>query len=196
MSRTQSTMLPLGTPLPCFELEIVSRATSGRKEATNNVERFNSNNLLPKPLLIMFLCAHCPFVKHIESAITQIDQEYENRLQILAVSSNSLITHPQDGPEFLSIQARNNGWSFPYLIDTDQSFAKLLKAACTPDFFVFSEPHQGKYLLRYRGQLDDSHPGNNIVPSGFDLRNALDAVLTFQKVFLLLGVLKQKLVHP
>ncbi len=131
----------------------------------------------------MVLCAHCPFVKHIENGITLLGEDYLDRVQILAVSSNSLKTHPQDGPTFLAEQANRNGWTFPYLIDVDQNFAKSLHAACTPDFFIFSESVEGKHYLRYRGQLDGSRPGNHLPVTSEDIRAALDAVLEGKEVF-------------
>ena len=166
-------MLPLGTALPTFELDVAPGT---------GPERINSASLTGQPLLLMILCAHCPFVKHIEVELSQLDQEYRDRVQLLAIPSNSLITHPQDGPEQLAAQAKEHRWNFPYLLDRDQTLAKDLQAACTPDFFLFAPGPTGQQELRYRGQLDNSRPGNNLPVTGEDLRTALDAVLTGKQV--------------
>lgn len=161
MALTPSTMLPLEHPLPAFALE------------TLDGEVVSSTGLPPRPLLVLFLCAHCPFVKHIEAELTRIDRDYGDRVTILAIASNSLITHPQDGPEQLAEQRRRCGWSFPYLLDPDQSVARAFRAACTPDLFLFDAEQR----LAYRGQLDDSRPGGTQPADGADLRSALDSVL-------------------
>ena len=166
MALTPSTMLALGTRLPSFDLPQVS----GR--------RLNSGSLDQRPVLLMVLCAHCPFVKHVEPELTRLGHDFSNAVQLVGVSSNSLITHPQDGPEQLAEQAQRHGWSFPYLLDEQQTLARTLKAACTPEFYLFSPNSEGVQSLRYRGQLDDSRPGNDQPLDGRDLRAALDAVLT------------------
>ena len=166
MALTPSTMLALGTGLPDFELPQV---TGGR---------LNRSSLDQRPVLLMVLCAHCPFVKHVEPEITRLDHDFSNAVQLVGVSSNSLITHPQDGPEQLADQARRHGWSFPYLLDEQQTLAQALRAACTPEFYLFSPDGHGLQSLRYRGQLDGSRPGNDQPLDGRDLRIALDAVLT------------------
>ena len=177
MVRTNSTMLPLGSPLPEFDLPKVAGTGFKEPNPLMNYQRISKNQLNDSPILIMTICAHCPFVKHIEKGLSKLDQDYFDKVQILAIASNSLKTHPQDGPEYLAEQAQKNGWRFPYLLDTDQNFAKDLKAACTPDFFVFSSSANGEYLLRYRGQMDGSRPGNDIEVTCEDLRKALDAIL-------------------
>ena len=182
MVRTHSTMLPLGTPLPSFALPIVKGNYWIRDKKLRDLDQVSNTSLSSRPILIMILCAHCPFVKHIQPELTKLDQEYGQRVQMLAISSNSLVTHPQDGPEHLAIQSSREGWTFPYLLDLDQSLAKSLKAACTPDFFLFASNGEGEQILRYRGQLDDSRPGNNIPLDGKDLRTALDAVLVVKEV--------------
>ena len=166
MALTPSTMLALGTGLPDFELPQV---TGGR---------LSSSSLDQRPVLLMVLCAHCPFVKHVEPEITRLDHDFSNAVQLVGVSSNSLITHPQDGPEQLAEQAKRHGWSFPYLLDEQQTLARALRAACTPEFYLFSPDGEGLQSLRYRGQLDDSRPGNDQPLDGRDLRAALEAVLT------------------
>ena len=166
MALTPSTMLALGTGLPDFELPQV---TGGR---------LSSRSLDQRPVLLMVLCAHCPFVKHVEPEITRLDHDFSNAVQMVGVSSNSLITHPQDGPEQLAEQARHLGWSFPYLLEEQQTLARALRAACTPEFYLFAPDGEGLHNLRYRGQLDDSRPGNEQRLDGHDLRAALEAVLT------------------
>ena len=166
MALTPSTMLALGTTLPDFDLPQV---TGGR---------LNSRSLDHRPLLLMVLCAHCPFVKHVEPELSRLDQEFGDRVQLIGVSSNSLITHPQDGPTQLADQAQRHGWRFPYLLDEQQSLARDLQAACTPEFYLFSRGADGQQSLRYRGQLDGSRPGNDQPLDGRDLRAALHAVLT------------------
>lgn len=125
----------------------------------------------------MLLCSHCPFVKHIEDELSRIDRDYSARVTLLGVASNSWITHPQDGPEALADQAQRNGWRFPYLLDQQQTLAKALRAACTPEFYLFAPDGEGTQTLRYRGQLDGSRPGNGLPVDGHDLRAALEAVL-------------------
>ena len=181
MVRTASTMLPLGTPLPPFELPIVQGIKSSNQFFKDS-KNISNKMLIQKPLLLMVICAHCPFVKHLENGISQLDKDYEGRIQIIAISSNSLATHPQDGPDYLAEQANQQEWRFPYLVDLNQSLAKALKAACTPDFFLFSPLSNGGQQLRYRGQFDESRPGNDIPATGKDLRNALDLVLQGEEV--------------
>ena len=175
-------MLSLGTALPHFDLAAVSGLPLIGVDETKGLERICSDRLPQKPLLLMVLCAHCPFVKHIEIGLTRLDKDYGDRIHILAIASNSVITHPQDGPEELANQIAKNGWRFPYLLDLDQTLAKSLQAACTPDFYLFSGLEQEQKYLRYRGQLDSSRPGNNIAVTGMDLRAALDAVLLGQSI--------------
>ena len=165
MALTPSTMLALGTCLPGFDLPKVMGG------------RLNSQSLVDRPVLLMVLCAHCPFVKHVEPELTRLDHDFSDGVQLVGVSSNSLITHPQDGLEQLADQARRYGWSFPYLLDEQQTLAQALRAACTPEFYLFSPDGEGLQTLRYRGQLDGSRPGNDQPLDGRDLRAALDAVL-------------------
>ena len=158
-------MLALGTRLPHFDLPQV---TGGR---------LKSSSLNQRPVLLMVLCAHCPFVKHVEPELSRLDHDFSDAVQLVGVSSNSLITHPQDGPEQLADQAKRQGWSFPYLLDEQQTLAKDLRAACTPEFYLFAPQTNGIQTLRYRGQLDGSRPSNAVPLNGIDLRAALDAVL-------------------
>lgn len=167
MAMVESTMLPLGTAAPAFALPSVM---SG--------EIITLDTFVDDPaLLVMFICRHCPFVKHVEQELARIGKDYISQgLGIVAISANSLQTHPQDGPEHLKTQAEEVGFTFPYCFDETQAVAKAYTAACTPDFFVFD---QAKTLV-YRGQLDDSRPSNGVPVTGQDLRVALDAVLAGQ----------------
>jgi peroxiredoxin len=167
MAMVESTMLPLGTAAPAFALPSV---VSG--------EIITLDTFADDPaLLVMFICRHCPFVKHVEQELARIGKDYISQgLGIVAISANSLQTHPQDGPEHLKTQAEEVGFTFPYCFDETQAVAKAYTAACTPDFFVFD---QAKTLV-YRGQLDDSRPSNGVPVTGQDLRAALDAVLARQ----------------
>lgn len=167
MVMVESTMLPLGTAAPDFNLtdvvsgEAVSLASFAEAPA----------------LLVMFICRHCPFVKHVEAELARLGRDYQSRgVAMVAISANSLQTHPQDGPEHLKAQAQEQGFTFPYCFDATQSVAKQYTAACTPDFFVFDQHRR----LVYRGQLDDSRPSNGLPVTGTDLRQALEAVLTEQ----------------
>ena len=178
MALTPSTMLALGSALPAFRLPVVS----GGLSQTAAAEVLNSNELPAQPLLVMLICAHCPFVKHVEPELSRLADDYSSAVTLLAVSSNSLTTHPQDGPDGLRHQAEQRQWTFPYLLDEQQNLAKALKGACTPEFYLFSPDGSGHQTLRYRGQLDSSRPGNDVSLDGRDLRMALDAVLNGQPV--------------
>ncbi len=164
MALTESTMLELGAEAPPFDLpDVVSGDRISLADATGE-----------RGLLVMFLCAHCPFVIHVKEELARIGLDYADRpLGIVGISSNYVGTHPQDGPEGLRNQAREEGFNFPYLYDESQEVAKAYKAACTPDFFLFD----ANLRLAYRGQLDGSRPGNDVAVTGQDLRAALDAVL-------------------
>lgn len=161
MPAVESQMLPLGTEAPNFSLPDPDgnlHALAGDAPAT----------------LVMFICNHCPFVKHIREELAQLGRDYAARgVAIYAINSNDVVTHPGDSPENMKAEAERWGYTFPYLFDENQSVAKAYKAACTPDFFVFDRNMQ----LAYRGQLDGSRPGNSITIDGADLRAALDAVL-------------------
>ncbi|MFM9111522.1 MAG: thioredoxin family protein [Prochlorococcaceae cyanobacterium] len=165
MALTASTMLPLGTPLPIAAMAAGLTPVSGGPQ--------EPAALAGRPVLVLFLCAHCPFVKHIEPEISRLAADVADRTALIAIASNSTRTHPQDGPEGLRAQAAANGWRFPYLHDADQSVARAFHAACTPDLYLFDAAHH----LAYRGQLDDSRPGNGLPLDGRDLRAAIKAVL-------------------
>ncbi len=170
-------MLPLGTQLPAFELGVVSGVNLAPDDSLKGLSHISNFELTKRPLFLMVICAHCPFVKHVESGITNLFNSFGDDVQFLAISSNSLKTHPQDAPEFLASQANQLGWKFPYLFDSDQKLAKALKAACTPDFYIFWPSPDAGSTLRYRGQMDGSRPGNEIPVSGDDIRLALRALL-------------------
>lgn len=163
MVKTASTMLALGTQAPDFTLP---DTVSG-----NDV---SLSDFAGKPVLMMFICNHCPFVIHVRDQIKAIGDEYQKKgVAVVAISANDVSTHPDDRPEKMKAEAEANGYSFPYLYDESQETAKAYTAACTPDFFLFDTDHK----LVYRGQLDDSRPGSDVVVTGKDLRAALDATL-------------------
>ena len=164
MVKTASTMLELGTQAPPFSLP---DAASG---GTVSLADFDG-----KPLLVMFICNHCPFVKHLRSALAEFGTEYQPKgLEIVAVSSNDADAYPDDSFEKMKEEVRDAGYTFPYLYDADQSVAKAYRAACTPDFFLFDSQRR----LAYRGQFDDSRPGNDRPVTGGDLRAAAEQVLS------------------
>lgn len=162
-------MLPLGTPAPAFTLKDV---VSGD---TLSLDTFAGK----KGLLVMFICQHCPFVKHVEDELGRIGQDYLPKgMGILAISTNSIETHPQDDPDHMRQQVKRANFSFPYAYDATQEVAKIYTAACTPDFFLFDSDLK----LAYRGQLDDARPGNDQPVNGKDLRAAMDKVIAGQNV--------------
>lgn len=172
MALTPSTMLPLGTAVPDFELPDV--VSGNRVSLADFGDRAG--------LLVMFICEHCPFVKHVEQELARLGNDYQDRpLGIVAISANSIQTHPQDAPVHLKAMAQRLGFKFPYLFDADQSVAKAFTAACTPDFFLFGKGISGDngeaFSLVYRGQLDDSRPSNGQPVTGQDLRQGIEAVL-------------------
>ncbi|MEL6471490.1 MAG: thioredoxin family protein [Cyanobacteria bacterium J06623_4] len=169
MVKTASTMLPLGTLAPDFSLEDV---VSGN---AISLDTFKGK----KGLLMMFICQHCPFVKHVEDQLGKIGHDYlPQDIGILAISANSIETHPQDNPDNMRAQVDRANFNFPYAYDATQAVAKSYTAACTPDFFLFDS----SFKLAYRGQLDDSRPGNDIPVTGQDLRAALDDVVAGKAV--------------
>ena len=168
MVKTNSMFIELGTLLPTSVMLNVNL-----KEFKN----FDFSQLDRRHLFVMFICAHCPFVKHIEKHISKLIKDIENDVQTIAISSNSIITHPEDSPDNLKRQAEINGWDFPYLFDEDQNFAKKLKAACTPDFYLFTNKGNGNFSLFYHGQLDSSRPSNDIPVTGDDLISAVKSMV-------------------
>jgi hypothetical protein len=185
MSRTQSTMVALGSVAPAFELvDVVSGKAVGRDDVFAMVSddaRADAAHCATTGchgLLVMFICVHCPYVVHVEKELARIGRDYEGRIGIVAISSNDVEAYPQDGPEEMKKQAERLGFRFPYLYDETQEVARVYEAACTPDIFLFD----GQMTLVYRGQLDDSRPrrggaGNDIPVTGKDLRAAMDAVI-------------------
>jgi thiol-disulfide isomerase/thioredoxin len=170
MSKTESAMVELGTVAPPFELQdVVTGKAVGRDDVAAGT----------KGLLVMFICVHCPYVKHVEEELARIGKDYQGKIGIAAISSNDVVTYPQDAPEEMKKQAERLGFSFPYLYDEMQEVAREYDAACTPDLFLFD----GEMKLVYRGQLDDSRPrrpsggGNDVPVTGKDLRAAMDAVI-------------------
>jgi peroxiredoxin len=168
MAETPSTMLALGTRAPAFNLP----DPSGKK--------ISSDDFKDAPaLLVAFICNHCPYVKHIRSRFAELAKEYQARgAAIVAINSNDAESYSDDRPEKMAEEIRQVGYTFPYLYDETQEVAKAYRAACTPDFYLFDRTRS----LVYRGQFDDSRPGNNRPITGADLRAALDAVLAGRPV--------------
>lgn len=158
MVAVNSLMLPLGTKLPSFKLE----DTQGQKVHAHTIAG-------PNGLLVAFISNHCPYVKHIQAAFAVMaDKLISQKIGVVAISSNDVSAYPDDSLEHLKIQATENHFNFPYLLDTAQTVAKAFKAMCTPDFFLFND----KLQLFYRGQMDGSRPRNDIIPTGHDILEA------------------------
>lgn len=163
MARTPSTMLPLGTPAPEFAL-------SDPHGTIHTLAGFADS----KAFVVMFICNHCPFVKHVAAEIARLAKQYQSQgAAFVAIQSNDAAKYPDDAPPRMAEEARLRGYTFPYVSDPTQAVAKAFRAACTPDFFVFDADRK----LAYRGQLDASRPDNGQPVTGADLRAALDAVL-------------------
>ncbi|MFN3403983.1 MAG: thioredoxin family protein [Cytophagaceae bacterium] len=170
MARTPSVMIPLGTKAPDFVLPDV---VSGNKLSLQQLKS-------DKATVIMFICNHCPFVKHINPELTKLGNDYEEKgISFIAISSNDAIQYPEDSPEKMKQYAKELEYPFPYLYDESQEVAKSYDAACTPDFFIFDK----ELKLVYRGQLDDSRPSTDIPVTGKDIRRALDQILKGESVF-------------
>jgi len=169
MARVPSVMVPLGTRAPQFHLP---DAVTGKY--------FSLNDLRGKvATVIMFICNHCPFVKHVNHALVKLANDYNNRgIGFAAISANDVSTYPEDAPVLMKQVATQLKYTFPYLYDETQQVARAYDAACTPDLFVFDKDLK----LVYRGQLDDSRPGNSIPVSGKDIRQALDCLMSGQPV--------------
>jgi hypothetical protein len=176
MSRTESAMVQLGTIAPDFELVNVSTGDTLTLDAIRGSAKRSG-------LLIMFVCVHCPYVKHVEEELARIGKDYygesgDGPIAVAAIQSNDVAQYPEDGPEPMREQATRLGWRFPYLLDATQEIARSYEAACTPDFFLFD----AEMRLAYRGQLDSSRPrrkdfGNDEPVTGKDLRAAIDALI-------------------
>ncbi|MGL5794408.1 MAG: thioredoxin family protein [Waterburya sp.] len=169
MVKTASTMLPLGTAAPEFQLpDVVSNQTISLATFADR-----------QALLLIFLCQHCPFVKHVQQELARIGQDYSQQsLGIVAISANDIANYPDDAPEKLKQMAEDLNFNFPVCYDESQEVSKAYTAACTPDFFLFNAERK----LAYRGQLDDSRPSNDIPVTGKDLRRAIDTVLQAKTV--------------
>ncbi len=163
MSATASTMMALGTVAPPFRLPDTNGQLVSREDQAS-----------APALLVMFICNHCPFVIHLREELARLGRDYRRRgVAVVAINANDVERHPDDSPARMKDEVASAGYSFPYLFDESQEVAKAYGAACTPDFYLFD----GEQRLVYRGQLDDSRPGNGIAVTGQDLRAALDALL-------------------
>lgn len=169
MVKTASNMMPLGTIAPMFRL---MNAVTGQQQSLQELRSEIAT-------VIMFICNHCPYVKHIRGQLAALANDYQAKgVSFIAINSNDANAYPEDSPDNMRIEVQSQGYSFPYLFDATQEVAKAYGAACTPDFFVFDKD----LACVYRGQLDDSRPGNNIAVSGQDLRAALDSVMANKPV--------------
>ena len=168
MARTPSQMLPLGTLTPEFNLPDADGKMHSLDDAAGS-----------HAYLVMFICNHCPFVKHVADELARLGRDYQEKgVAVFAINSNDVESHPADAPDKMREEAASRGYTFPYVLDEDQSIAKAYEAACTPDFYLFDADRR----LVYRGQLDGSRPGNDVPVDGTDLRNAIDAVLAGEPV--------------
>jgi peroxiredoxin len=168
MVAVNSTMLPLGTIAPPFTLP----DTSGKQVSLTDFPD-------ARALLVIFMCNHCPYVKHLRAGLAQLARDYQARgVAVAGINSNDVANYPADSPAKMAEEAKAAGYIFPYLYDETQAVAKAYRAACTPDIYLFDQ----RRALVYRGQFDDSRPGSNLPVTGRDLRAALDAVLTGKPV--------------
>ena len=168
MARTPSNMVNLGTLAPNFKL----------LNTRNNEPVISDNYFSKNGTIIMFICNHCPFVIHVLDEIVSITKKYDKEISFIAISSNDIVNYPEDSPELMKKLAEEKKFNFPYLYDETQEVAKKYDAACTPDFFVYNSDKQ----LVYRGQLDDSRPGNDIPVTGHDLRKAIDSLINGEEI--------------
>ena len=169
MTRTPSNMLPLRTQAPEFNLR---NPVTGNNVSLNDIKS-------DKATVIMFICNHCPYVKHVQTQLVELANDYMQKdISFTAINSNDVKNYPDDSPEKMKDTAKEFGYPFPYLFDKTQEVAKAYQAACTPDFYIFNS----EMRLVYRGQLDDSRPGNNIPVTGKDIRAALNSILENQPV--------------
>jgi len=167
MALTPSNMVPLGAAAPDFSLP-----------EPRTRKMVSKSDFVGKPLLVMFICNHCPFVIHVLDELVKIGKEYgEKGVGVVAISSNDVTTHPDDAPEKMAALAEEKGFTFPYVYDESQKVARAYDAACTPDLYLYDADH----TLAYRGQLDGSRPESGVPVTGEDLRAALDAVLAGEK---------------
>lgn len=167
MAKTESTMLKLGSKVPKFNLKNFDGSFV-------EIDQYKN-----KSLFIMFICNHCPFVKHLEHKLAELGNLYlQKGVGVIAINSNDPVDYPEDSPEKMKEKVKELGYKFPYLFDSDQEIAKKFQAACTPDFYIFDKNHE----LVYRGQFDDSRPGNNIPVTGKNIIEALDALIIGKKI--------------
>jgi peroxiredoxin len=163
MAKTASKMLPLGTRAPSFKL----------KDTEGKIIDFDSFKN-SRGYLVMFICNHCPYVKHIADELSQVTAEYEKKgIAVFGINSNDVVNYSEDSFDNMILEKKERRYTFPYMLDESQAVAKSYDAACTPDFFLF-DAHKN---LAYRGQFDDSRPGGNVHVTGKDLKAAMDAVL-------------------
>lgn len=168
MAKTPSQMLPLGTSAPAFTLADADGALHSLDDAAGS-----------RACLVMFICNHCPFVIHVADELARLGRDCQaQNVAVFAINSNDFKNYPADGPEKMKEQSALRGYTFPYLLDADQSIAKAYQAACTPDFYLFNADRK----LVYRGQLDGSRPGNAVAVDGRDLRGAIEALLSGEPV--------------
>lgn len=168
MVQTASTMLPLGTAAPDFSLPDTEGNTVSPGDFAD-----------APALLVIFMCNHCPYVKHVAAGLAELAKEYQKRgVAVVGINSNDAASFPDDSPEKMAQEVKLRGYTFPYLYDESQEVAKAYRAACTPDFYVFDRQRK----LVYRGQMDSSRPQSGVEVTGNDLRAALDAVLAGQPV--------------
>ena len=169
MARTPSTMVALGTKAPHF---ILPDTVSGKDLSIENIKGEIAT-------VLMFICNHCPFVKHVNAELVRLANDYKSKgIGFVAISSNDVVNHPEDAPGSMTQVAKQLKYPFPYLYDETQEIAKAYNAACTPDFFIYDKDLQ----IVYRGQLDDSRPGNEIPVTGKDIRHTLDCIINGQPV--------------
>ena len=164
MARTPSNMISLGSKAPNFSLlDVTSNSTLSLFESKGSIAT-----------VIMFICNHCPYVKHVNPTISKLAKDYNSdEIKFIAISSNDVVNYPDDSPEKMKINAIDNDFNFPYLYDETQDVAKSYDAACTPDFYLYDSNLE----LVYRGQLDDSRPGNDIESYGSDMKNAIQCLI-------------------
>lgn len=169
MALTPSLMIPLGSAAPEFELmEVVTGQNFSLQQLRSELAT-----------VIMFICNHCPYVKHIQNKLSEIADLYETKgISFIAINSNDVESHPEDAPEKMKENAEKFSYTFPYLFDETQEVAKAYQAVCTPDFYIYDK----NLKLVYRGQFDDSRPGNNIPVTGQDLTGALDRIIEGKEI--------------
>jgi len=162
MAETPSTMLELGTKAPYFRLPDFDG------------KMYSLDDYRGRPLLVVFICNHCPYVKHVIGRFSELAKEYQAKgVAVVTINSNDIEAYPEDAPDKMREFARQHGFTFPYLFDESQEVAKAYRAACTPDFYLFDRDHR----LVYRGQMDGSRPGNNVPVTGEDLTRAVENLL-------------------